>query len=408
MYSIVPILIILIVVLVLVRLVIVFGDKIKFISKGLDSKFKLKEILLLWRLAKTSNLEDPSSLFLSVHALNRSIAYVISTSRANQTEHTKEIQDFLTRLYEYRTKVELDPQLNKGLKSTKGLAVGQKVRIVLKGYGVFSSTIVNVGRTLTLTLPLRNGIIHVPAADWVNQVISVYLWRNNDASYVFDSVVLNSGLFNSKVVINLQHTEDLLRTQKRKSVRCQCKIPAQMYLVKSETADLTSEEHEDGLKCIIEDISEGGAFIRIGGRGKKDMQIKLQFYIDETVVIMHGFVKAVEYLEAENQSRLHFECLELDPRMKNTILSYVYNVLPQEEKDAAAAIALAEEDERTSFGEANLFEDNSQFSLVKQVDENKTNIEKNLSNNTYNDDQIFFDYSSFEENNNASSKENLL
>ena len=39
---------------------------------------------------------------------------------------------------------------------------------------------------------------------------------------------------------------------------------------------------------------------------------------------------------------------------------------------------------------------------------NKTNIEKNLSNNTYNDDQIFFDYSSFEENNNASSKENLL
>ncbi|NLM01221.1 MAG: PilZ domain-containing protein [Treponema sp.] len=345
MNSIIPILIILIITLVIIRLIILFSDKIRFISKGLDSRFKMKEILLLWKLAKTSGLEDPASLFLSVHALNRSIAYVISTTRANHTEHTKETQEFLSRLYEYRTKVELDPKLRKGLKSSKGIAVGQKIRVVVKGHGIFSSTVLNNGRHLIIILPLKDGLITIPALDWIHKTITVYLWRSNDASYVFDAFVIESGVFNGKVVLYLQHTDDLLRAQKRKSVRCQCKIPAQMFLVKSETTDLTAPEHGEGLRCIIEDISEGGAFVHIGGKGKKGMQIKLQFTINESLVVMHGFVKSVEFDMENNQSRLHFECTDIEPRMKNAILSYVYNVLPQDEKEMVEAINLAEQDE---------------------------------------------------------------
>lgn len=343
--SIVPVIIILIVVLLIIRLVLFFSDKIKFISKGLDSGFKIKEILLLWKLAKTSGLEDPSSLFLSLHALNRSIAYVISNARTNHTEHTKETQKFLSKLYEYRTKVELSPQMRKGLKSTKGIAVGQKLRIVVKGEGVFTSSVLNNGRSLTISLPLKDGIITIPSNEWISKIISVYLWRENDASYVFDTLVLDSNLFNSKVTLVLEHTDNLIRAQKRKSVRCQCKIPAKMFLIKSEITDVSAIEHEEGLRCIIEDISEGGAFVKIGGKGQKDMQIKLQFVIDESLVMMHGFVKAVEYNQEFNQSMLHFECSHIDPKMKNIILSYVYNVLPQEEKEIAEVINLVEQDE---------------------------------------------------------------
>ena len=43
-----------------------------------------------------------------------------------------------------------------------------------------------------------------------------------------------------------------------------------------------------------------------------------------------------------NQSRLHFECTHIAQGMKNAILSYVYKVIPQEQKDINEAIAQAE------------------------------------------------------------------
>ena len=54
----------------------------------------------------------------------------------------------------------------------------------------------------------------------------------------------------------------------------------------------------------------------------------------------------VEYDEEKNQSKLHFECTYIDTPMKNAILSYVYNVIPDEEKEIIQAMDLAEKDEK--------------------------------------------------------------
>ena len=180
--------------------------------------------------------------------------------------------------------------------------------------------------------------------DWIGKTISLYFWRKNDAAYVFDTVVKESGMYNGENVLYLTHTSDLLRTQKRKSIRCACHMYAQMYVVRSETADLSLVETEPGLKCLLEDISEDGALIRIGGKGVKNMQIKLQFTIADSFIVMAGFVRGVDYDDEKKQSLLHFECTQISPQMKNAVLSYVYNVLPQEEKDVIDAIKLAEED----------------------------------------------------------------
>ncbi len=385
MYQVILILLIAIVLLIIVRILLNFSDKIKFISKGLDSGFKLSQINLLWKLAKTSGLEDPSSLFLSVYALNKSIAYVLSRAKANHTENSKETQEFLTKLYQYRTEVELEPSQKGGLKSSKGISVGQKLRIVVKGQGIFSSTVLGNGRNLTISLPLKNNLIVIGAEDWVGKQVSVYLWRVNDANYIFDTFVKESGVYNSKVVLNLEHTDNLIRAQKRKSVRCQCKIPARLYVVKSETEDLSAPESSEGLRCIIEDISEGGAFIRIGGKAQKNMQIKLQFTIDESLIVMHGFIKGVEYLENQNQSRLHFEAEEVDPRMKNSILTYVYNVLPQDEKEVLEATTLAQKDSEESFNIPSENILNSDFNLEKVFGSDNT-ISANSENSTINPD----------------------
>lgn len=319
-------------------------DIIDFFTTGMDSGFKFSEIMLLHNIAKEAQLEEPIALYLSVPALNQAIAKIIRNAREQGTESSDKIQSFLSKMYQYRTKIELDPKNNHTMKTTKSLVAGQRLRIVLKGMGVFSSRVINSGRELVIELPYQRERAFFGGSEWIGKSVSVYLNRPGDASYVFDSVVHNAVTSGNKTSLFLAHSNELTRTQKRKSVRCSCQIFAQLYLVRPEM-DKNAVEVEPGLKCLIEDISEDGAMIRIGGAGKKDINIKVQFALDDKMVVMFGIVRAVEYNQGANQSRLHFEYIEPDPIVKNNILTYVYKILPQDEKERLEAIEQIEKDE---------------------------------------------------------------
>lgn len=326
------------------RILVVYSDKIKFFTMGSDNGFKFSESMLLWKLSKTAEIDDPVALFLSVPTLNKAVASYISDARQRGAMDTDKVQDFLTKLYKFRTKLNIEHENKKGLESTKYMDKGQRLRIILKGHGVFASTILNNGYEMIISLPVQNHAFPVPSEEWVGKKISVYLWRKGDASYVFDTNVTNAGVFSGKTVLYLAQTNELLRTQKRRSVRCECHIPASMYFIKKEITDFNIVEAEPGYKVILEDISEDGAMIRVGGKGIVNAQIKLQFSLNGTLILMYGVVRAVEFNKEINQSRLHFECVHLDKEMRNIILSFVYNVLPQEQKDVFDAINATEED----------------------------------------------------------------
>lgn len=339
--------IILTVALIILALILRFltqnKDIIDFFSTGFDEGFKLSEIMLLHNIAQKANLEEPTALYWSVPALNQGIATILSDARKMGTESSEKIQNFLSKMYRYRTKVELDPRNSHSMKSTRSLLPGQRIRVVLKGRGVFSSRVINAGRELVIEQPYQKGMPYIAAHDWIGKIISVYLNRPGDASYVFDTQVHNAVTASDKTSLFLAHSENLIRTQKRKSVRSACQIFAQLYLINPHM-DKYAVEIEPGLKCLIEDISEDGAMIRIGGAGKKDINIKVQFPLDDKMVVMFGVVRAVEYNQQSNQSRLHFEYIEPDPVVKNAILTYVYNILPQEQKEVLEAIAQVEKD----------------------------------------------------------------
>ena len=59
---------------------------------------------------------------------------------------------------------------------------------------------------------------------------------------------------------------------------------------------------------------------------------------------MVGVVRTVEFNETENESLLHFECTHIDPVMRNEVLSYVYNMLPESEKEVLEALEQTESD----------------------------------------------------------------
>lgn len=333
----------LIVVALILRFLAMNKDIIDFFSTGFDSGFKFSEIMLLHSIAEQAQMEEPMALYVSVPALNQAIARIIRDARMKGTESSVKIQDFLSKMYRYRTKVELDPKNSHSMKSTRSLSPGQRIRIVLKGMGVFSSRVINAGRELVIELPYQKERAFIAGSDWIGKNISVYLNRPGDASYVFDTIVHNAVTAGNKTSLFLAHSENLIRTQKRKSVRCACQIFAQLYLVRPEM-NKAAVEVEPGLKCLIEDLSEDGAMIRIGGAGKKDINIKVQFALDDKMVVMFGVVRAVEYNAQSNQSRLHFEYIEPDPVVKNSILTYVYKILPQDEKEALEALEQVEQD----------------------------------------------------------------
>lgn len=259
------------------KLCVIFKDNIKFLTTGLDSKFSLSEIRLLWRVAKICELDQPLSLYWSMPSLTRCISQIKSDADKKGKENSPDMQRLLSKLYSYRTRIETDADKKKGMESTRSLDKDQRLRIILPGRGVFSSQIVNNARELTISIPTQKGMIPVEGKDWIGKTINVYLWRKGDARYVFDTSVMGEGLFLGKPSLYLRHTDKLLRTQKRQSVRTQCKIYASLFIIKDRVIDYNEVETKPGYRCLIEDISESGAMVRIGGKGVPNIQMKLQF-----------------------------------------------------------------------------------------------------------------------------------
>ncbi len=317
---------------------------IVFFTGGLDQRFILSELFMLWKVARICELEEPAAIYWSVPVLLKCISTIKSKSDSSACPDPEEYRHLLTALYTFRTKLEKLKDDKKGLDSTRALSEKQSLRVILPGMGVFSSEIVNNARELIIKMPMQKNCITVEGKHWVGKNISVFLWRQHDAMYSFDTVVQKSGMFLGKPVLFIEHSSNLIRSQKRNAIRAQCKIYGDLYILKDKVIDYNAVESVPGYRCLIEDISENGALIKIGGKGMPNVRIRLQFKLDDKLIDMFGIVHNVEFDEESNQSKLHFECIHTEPEMRNIILAYVYNILTESEKEIFDALSLTESD----------------------------------------------------------------
>ena len=233
----------------------------------MDFGFNLSEIKLLWTTAKRCELSNPVSIYVSADVLTKCISDIKNSAEVDDTINYSNTQKILSKLYDFKAKIDSVEDKKRGLESTKSLDVGQKLRIILPGKGVFYSEILSNGHDLIIKLPTQKDQIIVEGKDWVNQSVSVYLWRKEDARYVFDTSVQGCGIFLGKAAIFLKHSSNLIRTQKRNSIRAKCDINGMLYIIRSKIVDYNAVENSGGYRCKIEDISEKGALIRIAGKG---------------------------------------------------------------------------------------------------------------------------------------------
>jgi c-di-GMP-binding flagellar brake protein YcgR len=305
---------------------------LQFYAKGKDSGFSFKEIELLRRLAVKSNLEDPASLFWSQNQLDVCIRSLVRSMNLSGGETEIGSQDFLSKLYDYRKKIEMEqPRHKNGISNSRQISDGQNLRVLVSGSGVFKSQIVkNTNQYITISRPSS---AKLPGSfSWQGLKISVYFWREDDAGYVFDSDVLDEVYSRGLASLKISHSDALFRTQKRKSVRVKLHKSAFLYLISGEE-EAGRIEVNPGLKCFLEDLSDAGCAVTIGGKAVSGLRIKVQFALNNTPVIMSGTVRSVEYKEDTNRSLLHIEADPLPIETRNQILGEVFGMLPEEEED---------------------------------------------------------------------------
>lgn len=420
MYTVVAIIVISFFLLILAFVYSVYKTKIKFFITGIDAGFSMSDALLLWNVSQICELDEPTTLFFSLPALTKCMTQITNQASADNQIDSPKYQTLLSKLFAYRTKIQNESDNKKGLTSTETLESGQRLRIILPGKGVFASKIINNGKMLIITIPKKNDIITISAEEWVGKVINVYFWRKGDAQYVFDTIVVQTGIYLGKSTLYVKHSYNLTRTQKRRSVRAKCEIYADLFFIKKSDNNEQIIESKNGFRCLLQDISESGALIKIGGKGRENIKIKLQFSIQNKLIIMTGIVRKVEYNIEKNQSLLHFECTHIEQSMKNEILAYVYNMLPENEKEVLEAIRQTEDDSKNEIeNELNVSEtgsqknkkeisdaqtdstDNDSIDKNQFISENKNDINKENENsiisdyeeNLKNGDTIEFKYS---------------
>ncbi|MDR2551600.1 MAG: PilZ domain-containing protein [Treponema sp.] len=332
----VTVLVIVVVVSALVLFIFSRGGKdkgqswVQFFARGKDAGFGFGEIELLRRLAIKSALADPCALFWSQDQLDMCIRNLVRNTRL-AGGGSQETQDFLSKLYDYRKKIELErPRIKHGIGGTRQIEEGQGLRILVKDQGVFSSRLIkNTSGHLILARPVGQKI---PAGfTWKGRTLSVYFWREDDAGYVFDTEVTDEVFFRGSMSLKTGHGENLFRTQKRCSVRIKTHKAAFLYVLDGEDPSYHIEM-DPGLKCFVEDLSDSGCAVLIGGQAVMSMRIKVQFVLNGAVICISGTVRSMEYDQEQNRSLLHIEADPMVVETRNHVLGEVFGMISEEEE----------------------------------------------------------------------------
>jgi c-di-GMP-binding flagellar brake protein YcgR len=296
---------------------------LRFRSQGKAAGFSAAEIRRLKALVEQSGKFNPLSLFQSPELMDYCIRSLLRTMRMNG-DNSPAQQNFMERLYEWRKKIEA-AGTKRGLGSSHEIEEGQNLRVVSDSAIYRSQVIKNTSQYIIASRPVNPESRSAPV--WLGRKISVYFWKEEDAGYVFDSQVLDEVRVRGFAAIKISHADSLFRTQKRRSLRVKTHKSAYLYLL-SDTAPSDALETKAGLKCFVEDLSDTGCAVTIGGKAGKGLRVKLQFELDKKPFTMGGVVRSVEYNEETNLSLLHIEADPLSQEAKNAIFAEMFDAAP--------------------------------------------------------------------------------
>jgi hypothetical protein len=98
---------------------------------------------------------------------------------------------------------------------------------------------------------------------------------------------------------------------------------AYLYLLR-DTGEPNRPEMGPGLRCVLEDVSDTGCAVTVGGNAESGLRVKIQFALANQAVCMPGTVRSLTYKEDTNRSLLRLESDTLPQYTRNLILGEVF------------------------------------------------------------------------------------
>jgi hypothetical protein len=92
-------------------------------------------------------------------------------------------------------------------------------------------------------------------------------------------------------------------------------------------------ETDPGLRCILEDISDTGCAVTVGGKSDSGMKVKVQFALNNAPTCMSGTIRSTSYHEDTGRSLLHIEADPLPLETRNRILGEVFGMQSDEDDE---------------------------------------------------------------------------
>lgn len=298
-----------------------------FFIEGKNLGFTFKDLKILYSAALSSGAENKKSIFCSINEFNKCIKIITVQNKAAAGYDSLEMEAFLLRLYNHRTKLELGSLHNRHrISSTYEIKVKQMCVFLVPKTGVFYARVEKIGKKYMHFVLFDSSARRASKFNWENKPATVYFWKAHDAGYFYSCSVLKGEDSGDFFNIYATHSKKIIRTQKRKSVRAYCKCEGLIFLFSPKQDFNFIPENKGGIKCAIKNISEDGAMFYVKGKAAKNVKMKLQFNIGGKQVIMCGSVRRFLYDNKANTSRVHFHCSGITDDSKNIILSYVYDI----------------------------------------------------------------------------------
>jgi len=302
---------------------------IHFYMKGKESGFKVAEIHTLRRAAVEAEMETPVSIFSSIRVLDRTIKALILLYQSREQMDDPGANFFLAEIFEFRKRVEFNlPRYRNGIKSSRELMAGQRIRMTLADGAVFQSQIVeNLRKYMAVAYPVGKNL---PSDfTWKGHRVNLYFWRAEDAGYYFESKVLDDFLNRKFPILYLAHSDSLIRSQKRGSVRVETDLPCQIFHLQNLRYADEALETTPGYKARLVDLSEDGFALLVGGKAKVGLALKTQFQLGEQILAMAGTIRGITFDEKRNRSILHVQAVAPSDKVRNSVLTFVYDIFDQ-------------------------------------------------------------------------------
>lgn len=320
-------------------------DFLRFCMKGSQNGFSFSDLRFLWELNSYANGNETAHFFSSASSLDFCIKLI--QEQIDQTPmgaNTEKAQELLTKLYDYRTKFALELMQNQyQIVTTHDMEVRQVCMLLAPSVGSLYIRCEQVLDDCVKFVMFDSSARRASKHQWNGDNVQVYFWRRHDAGYFYTSKVLKGKPIMNGFELFIAHSDELRRTQQRKSIRASCKFEGVLFPVRPEVQFDDIYETKGGVKCIVKNISEDGAMIYVKGKAEKGVNMKLQLKIHDKPVVMCGYIVRFFYDEKSNTSKVHFNCTRITEQNRNNILSFVYDILGDKDSDIATLITKNED-----------------------------------------------------------------